>query len=194
MVKTVMYTAAIATISILLIGMMAFDAEAKSFSHDHAVILIGDSFNVRGPPADVFITPINDDILNVNLFYSARIDGEKIKSGSNCIAPKQILKISAMKKATVEFDTSDIDCPHHSGDHGVISLSFQYNGETNFQVYDDTNCEDIGEGVEECTRTHGNSDEAFGVVSGTVFGESLLPDKSGTIKTINEKRVMWTQP
>jgi len=195
MVKTVMYSAAIATIGMLLIGMMAFDAEARSFDKGHAVNLIGNSFHVGGPPANVFITPINDDIQNVKLTYKVMTsDGMKGKSGSDCTAPKQILKISAMKKATVEFDTSDLGCPNHKGDHGVISLSFELNGEIDFQVYDDTNCEDIGEGIEECTRIHGNSNEAFGVVSGTVFGESLEPDISGTINTINERRVLWTTP
>jgi len=198
MVKTVMYTVVITTISILLIGMMAFDAEAKTFSHDHMDILVGDSFSVRDrTTAIVTIQPINDDPQFLKLSYTVSgLDGAFGK-GSACIVKNNILKISAMKKATVTFDTNDIDdkCKHRLNTHdGVVSLSFQTNSEIIHEDLDDTTCVPKGEGVEECIQTKGTRDTVNGIVSGTAFGKSLKEDTSGIIGQINTLDKMWTTP
>jgi len=192
MVTTVMYTVAITTIGIMLIGMMAFDAEAKKFDKDYQVILIGDSFSVRDKTtAIISIQPIDDNPKFVKLTYNVMFEGTS-GNGKDCIAKNNILKISAMKKATVKFDTNDLDCKMQKGDHGVVSLSFQADGEIIHTDSDNTMCSDIGDGVEECLQVKGTLDEVSGIVSGTAFGKSLKEDTLGNIGQINELRKMWT--
>lgn len=191
MTKTVMYTAAIATISVLLFTVLAFDAEAKTFDKEKAVMLKGEGIIVQGPPAMITVAANDDDKDSVSVLYLVLIPG-KIAMGMNCTGSSDILKLSGMNKASLEFNTSDLDCGLQFGFNGDISLAVETTGDSQFLKYDDTFCNPTDEG-EICNRIRGTSDGRSGVMSGTIFGESV-EDVSGSISKINEKRTFWTTP
>jgi hypothetical protein len=183
----------IATMSILLTTSI-FTAEAKSFDKDAAVTVKGDGVIIQSKQDSLFIAPLDDNKGNLHVKYTIQTDVGEYENGFDCTGPSKILKLSGLLKASIEFNTRDLDCLTKSDNHGDISITIQTSEPSVFNKYDDSSCTTLLDGTEVCSRIRGTSDDNQGEAKGTVFGKVLEEGTSASISKINEKRTYWTNP
>jgi len=174
MANTVMYTVAIATLSILLIGVLALDAEAKN-SDTVTVVQKGHfaDFNLIDFDSDGFIGKIFVGIEQMNDSKDIRVsyfvldhNRDRIADGQDCISSKQILQVSSMKKASIKFDTADlVNCDVQSGLSGEISATLIATDEK--PKKENTDITICGTS---CVRVHGYDESISATAVATAFG------------------------
>lgn len=187
------YASVIAVASVLLLTTLFVSTEAVPLDKENTVVVKGDAISVQSSQITLFIGQINN-IKNTNtLNYVYFPTSTTFELGLGCTAPSSILKSSALKKATIEFHTSDaVGCFWKTTGEGNFSISIEASGSSDFKKYDDITCSPLGD-VQYCTRIRGTSDESIGTASGTVFGEALR-ENVATISKMNEKRTAWISP
>jgi len=197
MAKTVMYTAVIATISILLFTVIALDAEAKTFTTNGPMFLKGVGLTFQQDNAKVgslvMVAPILDS-KDFSVFY---LVADKVNSQFSigvCTASDKIIKISALQKASVKFNTADLVCSYQVGNlNGEISANLQANEDKPTKMKkDEINCVPTEDG-EFCGRVHGSTVGVSADSEGTIFGHSFVGG-IGDISKVNEKITAWTTP
>lgn len=178
--------------------MVTYPADAKSFDKEAEIILKGDGVLIQTSQINLqVITKPNSDTLSVT--YVAEIvdedDNVTLDFGFFCDASDKILKLSALKKGSLEFNTADlVNCLFQSENNGDIIITMQTNGSLNFLKWDNRFCTPPdGDGIKLCSRERGTSDGASGTASGTYFGQVLEEGTLVNIGKINEKRTIWTE-
>lgn len=179
----------------LLLTTLIFTAEAKTFDKELTLAVKGDGVLVQSKQIRLTVAPLDNIKDTLAVSYIAKINDGEFAFGLICTGPDSILKSSALRKASVEFNTEDLVCIDGTQtDHqGVISINIETIDESNFLKYDDASCSLI-DGINFCSRIRGTSDGNDGEANGTVFGEVLNEGASGRISKINEKRTYWTEP
>lgn len=192
----------IVAMSVLLISMMVFQVEAKTFDKSSESRLKGlglSTFNTddHGNKLNVQIAPQPDtnDVRVVFDVITRDSNGSQIISyHGDCVGSKTILKVSSTKKASAEFNTSDLSCLV-SPPSLTISLTLEGTGEGVTKTREDTTqCSDPDvNGVQQCWRFHGI--DTFFQATGTanIPGLSLVVN-SAQIVDYNDRYTSWTNP
>jgi len=196
MANKILYTTMIAAVSVVLISVMVFQAEAKTFDK-------GQEFGLKGLGIAIFgqdengnklqlqISPIENS-KDVFVDYKMKTLTTDLYKGQ-CIGPKQILKVSATNKASVEFNTGDLNCSVHQGPDSIISATIEGTGQINANdKYDSMDCYTI-DNVDYCTRDRGSYTEFIGVGNISGFGLSL-DNQQAAIKDVKLIHTAWTSP
>lgn len=190
----------IATVSVLLISMMVLQTEAKTFDKNSESRLKGlglSTFNTddNGNKLNVQIAP-QPDTKDVRVVFDviARDRNPIINYHGDCVGSKTILKVSSTKKASAEFNTSDLSCLV-SPPPLTISLTLEGTGEGVIKTREDTtecSVPDVN-GVQQCWRFHGT--DTFFQATGTanIQGLSLVVN-SAQIVDYNDRYTSWTNP
>lgn len=203
MANRILYTSIIAAVSVLLISVMVFQADAKTFDRSK-------SFETHGTLVSIFgRIPINDEECCIHLnLQVVPIDGSKNYAvqydtdvngfiyGRGCIATPDDLKMSGTKNISVTLQTVGLVCENKSGDDSIISGTIKGDESTKVvQKFDDKKdaCSEPVSGVQSCMRTQGSFTFYTGDATISGFGVSMN-DQIGHIAIGKGKVTVWTNP
>lgn len=196
MTKNILYAGIIAVMSVALISMMVFQVEAKTFDKDQKFELKGLGLAIfgqddNGNKLQLQVAPI-ENTKDLFIDYRVKTPTTDLYKGQ-CIGSKQILKVSATNKASVEFNTADLECFVHAGPDSIISATVEGTDQviTN-DTFDVIFCDTIGE-IDYCTRDRGSITEFLGTGNIDGFGLSLN-NQNAAIKNVKLKHTAWTSP
>lgn len=196
MTKNILYAGVIAVMSVALISMMSFQVEAKTFDKSQEFELKGLGLSIfgqddNGNKLQLQVAPI-ENTKDLFIDYRVKTPTTDLYKGQ-CIGSKQILKVSATNKASVEFNTEDLKCSTHEGPDSIISATVEGTGQVIANdKFDAIFCDADGE-VDSCTRDRGSITEFLGIGNIDGFGLSLN-NQNAAIKDVKLKHTAWTSP
>ncbi len=185
----VLYAYVIFAISALLMTTVIFTVEARTVDEQQSFTSKGNGARVN--QSGVFlisILPIEDS-KEFSMVYSVRTN-EGIKTGICPHVSDKIVKISALNKASIEFNTGDEklgECIRTTQfDDFDISLNIQTEGESIVEEYEDK----MGCEYGFCFLQIGTSERKFGMANG-IIDEIVVVGASAEISKINQKVTYW---
>lgn len=196
MTRNILYAGVIAVMSVALISMLSFQAEAKTFDKGQEFELKGLGLSIFGQDDDgnkfqLQVAPI-ENTKDLFIDYRVKTPTTDLYKGQ-CVGFKQILKVSATNKASVEFNTADLKCFVHEGPDSIISATVEGIDQViSNDKFDVIFCDAIGE-VDYCTRDRGSITEFLGTGNIDGFGLSLN-NQNAAIKDVKLKHTAWTSP
>jgi len=174
MTKTVLYSAAIASVGILLIAVMSFGVTAHASGTETEREFNTPALNFLADGSVItFVVRADTDPDSETFKVQMRTSGSSSTSVV-CDVPKENIKIKRpLSDISIEFNTndSDVSCEFRSGDGGVVSLNIEPNGEKSYKYKNDTeDCNVEADGITVgCIKVKETSEGGSIDVSGTLF-------------------------
>jgi hypothetical protein len=196
MKNTIICGISIVAVSALLISVMMFHAEAKTFDKNAEYELKGLGIAIfgtgpLGTAVQAQIFPIANS-KEVSVEYGA-FDNDGVFSMGFCTSPKQILKVSGTNKASIQLNTADLDCFPKVGVDSVITATVYVKDLPVFNdKYDQIRCQTV-EDVDFCIRDRGSQTLFGGIGNISGFGLSL-DNQFAHLEDVKFKRTQWTSP
>ncbi len=191
----VFYAALFLILSVSLTSIFISNVEAKSFDKEQTYTIKGDGVRIFSTGLTLSILP-NEDSNSYTVHYVVNTPAGKTYWGLCSHSTDNIVKISALKKALIKFNTDDLGDCITLGDPYVpfnVSLNIQTNGESTLIKYDNQKkCDQIGD-ILQCYKEHGTDEGKEGIAVGIVF-ENDVKDLPAKISKINQKFTFWTEP
>lgn len=193
MKSRVLYASMILTVSVLLSATVIFTADAKTFSEDYSFISKGNGARIQEPALNLSILPIQDS-KNFDVTYGIKTTEGLERAVCHQVSDK-LVQISALKKASIKFNTRDAElgeCEYLAG-----PLVNSVNISVNIQTTGDSVVEDFVEkkGCESgfCFLKIGQSETKYGTWAGTIDGVSLEGVLQAEIFKVNQKVTYWIE-
>jgi hypothetical protein len=196
----VLYASVIFTISALLIGAGMFSAEAREGAEtitqkgNGVVVDQIDNFLLTITP-NVNSSP-NDNSKDYTLKYGFLNSDNELEQGLCKEVSDKLVKIAALKKATIEFNTKDAGlgfCKNIGQSDSLSELDISVNFFNADPIFDEAgfekgpNCDGNGN----CSHEVGTEKTAFGDVTVNVGGVELIGP--GKLYDYNTKVTYWTE-
>lgn len=186
----------IVAVSAVLLFVVDSEAEARTYDKSleytfsgYGVFIFGQD---QADKINLQISPIRDtkDLL---VDFDGNVGGESFDF--KCTAPKQILKVSNTKKASVEFNTADLECIRDIGLGTTVSATLVGTGEVFIDEKSDSiSCNPAGEGVEKCKRNHEINTSYISIADISAYGITIAGIENTEVRHTKLKHTEWTTP
>jgi hypothetical protein len=187
----ILYASLIFTISALLIGAGLYSAEARDASQ---TTLKGNGVEINDSALKLIVNPLENS-KEFSIQYGIPTE-EGLERGICKDVTDKVVKISALKKASIKFSLTDKkigDCKIIAGGPDKpsvdISITIDNTREPTIDEIDkDNGCHD---GV--CSVTNGQRESVFGTATVSIDGDEPFTIDNVKIFKVNQKTVSWNQ-